>query len=247
MPDSFSESRTAQPPTLLTSPIEIVSNLRGLQQHRDLLVMTFADRQQVFHSYIVDIDRENNRIAYDELIPNTGERHLLNGEPVTIIAYRDGVRMTWSHTQQGLADTIENATCYWLSLPTEVSYHQRRNAFRANILPELSIMAQINGKTLQTGISARLIDISATGCKLEINSPAANLQPGQLYDTLELALPSGRITLNAELRHLYKDENGNSTQGGFMFHQTNGATLRIIERFVYQLQREARRNDADLF
>lgn len=247
MPDSFSESRAAQPPTLLTSPIEIVSNLRALQQHRDLLVMTFADRQQVFHSYIVDIDRENSRIAYDELIPNDGERYLLNGEPVTITAYRDGVRMIWSHTQQGLADTLESAPCYWLSLPTEVSYHQRRNAFRANIPTEQPIEAQVNGKTLQAAIPAQLIDISATGCKLDIKSLTPNLQPGQLYDALELELPTGRITLNAELRHLNKDEASNSTQGGFMFHQVNGATLRIIERFVYQLQREARRSDDDLF
>lgn len=247
MSDSFSESRAAQPPTLLTSPIEIVSNLRALQQHRDLLVMTFADRQQVFHSYIVDIDREHSRIAYDELIPNDGERYLLNGEPVTITAYRDGVRMIWSHTQQGLADTLESAPCYWLSLPTEVSYHQRRNAFRANIPTKQPIEAQVNGKTLQAAIPAQLIDISATGCKLDIKSLTPNLQSGQLYDALELELPTGRITLNAELRHLNKDEASSSTQGGFMFHQVNGATLRIIERFVYQLQREARRSDDDLF
>lgn len=247
MSDSFSESHAAQPPTRLTSPIEIISNLRALLQHRDLLVMTFADRQQVFNSYIVDIDRENNRLAYDELIPNDGEKYLLNGEKVTITAYRDGVRMIWSHTQRGLPATLENAPCYWLSLPSEVSYHQRRNAFRADILPEQSIDAQINGRTLQAPISARLMDISATGCKLNIKSLTPNLQPGQLYDTLELALPTGRITLSAELRHLNIDEGSNSSQGGFMFHQMSGANQRIIERFVYQLQREARRNDEELF
>ena len=216
-------------------------------QYHDLLVMTFADRQQVFHSYVVDIDRENNRLAYDELIPNDGERHLLNGEEVTITAYRDGVRMTWSHNQQGLAASIDNAPCYWLSLPTEVSYYQRRNAFRANTLPEQSIEVQINGKSLQEPIPARLVDISATGCKLYIKSLTPNLQPGQLYSEFNISLPSGNVTLSAELRHLSKDETANSTQAGFTFHQMSGAAQRVIERFVYQLQREARRNDDELF
>lgn len=247
MSDSFSESNAAQPPKRLTSPIEIISNLRGLMQHRDLLVMTFADRQQVFHSYVVDIDRDNNRLAYDELIPNDGERHLLNGEKVTITAYRDGVRMIWSHIQQGLAANIDGAPCYWLSLPTEVSYHQRRNAFRANTLPEQSIDVQINGKSLQNPIPARLIDISVTGCKLHIKSLTPNLQPGQLYNEFDIALPSGNVTLSAELRHLSKDETSNSTQAGFTFHQMSGAIQRVIERFVYQLQREARRSDDELF
>lgn len=247
MSDSFSESNAAQLPTLLTSPIEIISNLRALLQHHDLLVMTFADRQQTFHSYIVDIDRENNRLAYDELIPNDGERHLVNGEPVTITAYRDGVRMVWSHTQQGLAANIDGAVGYWMSLPNEVSYHQRRNAYRANTLPEQPIDVQINGKPLKAAIAARLIDISATGCKLKIGSLAAKLQPGQLYDAFSIALPSGNITLSAELRHLDKDEASDSAHAGFLFRQMSGATQRVIERFVYQLQREARRSDDELF
>ncbi|MDY0249893.1 MAG: flagellar brake protein [Pseudomonas sp.] len=247
MSDSFSESNAAQPPKRLTSQIEIISNLRALMQHHDLLVMTFADRQQVFHSYIVDIDRDNNRLAYDELIPNDGERYLVSGEKVTITAYRDGVRMMWSHIQQGLAASIDGAPCYWLNLPTEVSYHQRRNAFRANTLPEQVIEVKINGKSLQEPIPARLIDISATGCKLDIKLLTPNLQLGQLYNAFDIALPSGNITLNAELRHLSKDEASNSTQAGFTFHQMSGAIQRVIERFVYQLQREARRNDDELF
>lgn len=247
MSDAFSKNHAAQPPTKLTSPIEITSNLRALQQHRDLLTMTFADRQQIYHSYIIAIDRDNNRLAYDELIPNDGERHLINGETVTITAYRDGVRMTWSHSQQGLPASLDDAPCYWLSLPSEVSYHQRRNAYRAATLPEQSIEVSINGKSLQAPTLARLIDISATGCKAQIKSLTTNLQPGQLYEAFNITLPFGTITVSAELRHLAKDEALGSMHAGFTFHQLSGANQRTIERFVYQLQREARRNDDELF
>lgn len=215
--------------------------------NRDPLELRFADRQQVFQSYIVEVDRENNRIALDELIPNDGERHLLNGETVNIVTYREGVRIAWSHSQTALLDSINDARCYWLTLPKQISYHQRRNAFRADALPEQSLDVNIDSNKLFQTISGRLLDISATGCKVHIKSADTPLQPGQLYETFAIGLPSGSIILSAELRHLNNDESNSSTLAGFKFHDVSGAAQRIIERFVYQLQREARRSDDALF
>lgn len=245
--DLRSDDTAALPPQLLTSPIEIIGHLRALMQNRDPLEIQFNDRQQVYQSYIVEIDRENNRVAFDELIPNTGERHLLNGEAFKVMTRRDGVCITWSHSQPALADTLDKAPCYWLTLPTEIIYHQRRDAYRADTLPEQSLEVYINSAKLINPISGRLLDISATGCKVYIKSAITPLQPGQLYETFSILLPGGNITLSAELRHLSSDEESNSTLAGFKFHALNGASQRIIERFVYQLQREARRSDDALF
>lgn len=247
MSDLFSEGNASQPPQQLNSPIEVISHLRALMNNRDPLELRFAGRQQVFQSYIVDVDRENNRIALDELIPNDGERYLLNGETISIVAYREGVRIAWSHSQLALLDTLDEARCYWLTLPTQISYHQRRNAFRADTLPEQSLNVHIDSSKLSQTISGRLLDISATGCKVYIKPANTVLQPGQLYENFAINLPSGSVTLSAELRHLNSDESATSTVAGFKFHNLNGAAQRIIERFVYQLQREARRSDDALF
>lgn len=247
MSDLFSESNASQPPQQLNSPIEVISHLRALMNNRDPLQVKFSGRQQVFQSYIVEIDRENNRIALDELIPNDGERHLLNGEVTNIVAYREGVRIAWSHNQPALLDSLDDARCYWLTLPKQISYHQRRNAFRADTLPEQALEVNIDSSKLSQTVSGRLLDISATGCKIHIKSTSTALQPGQLYETFAISLPSGNIILSAELRHLNIDEASNSTLAGFKFHGLSGAAQRIIERFVYQLQREARRSDDALF
>lgn len=247
MSDLFSEGKASQPPQHLTSPIEINSHLRAIMQARDPLEIRFADRQQVFQSYIVAVDRDNNRIAFDELIPNDGERHLLSGETFSVVTHRDGVRIAWSHSQLALADTLDGAPCYWLSLPQDISYHQRRNAFRADTLPEQDLEVSISGSKLSEQISGRLLDISATGCKVHIKQANSTLQPGQLYESFSICLPSGTICLSAELRHLKAEETTQSIQAGFQFHQLSGAAQRTIERFVYQLQREARRSDDALF
>lgn len=247
MSDLFSEGNASQSPQQLNSPIEIISHLRALMNNRDPLELKFTGRQQIFQSYIVDVDRENNRIAIDELIPNNGERHLLNGEKVNIVSYREGVRIAWSHSQPALLDTIDDARCYWLTLPVQISYHQRRNAFRADTLPEQSLNVHIDSSKLSKTISGRLLDISATGCKVYIKSDNVSLQPGQLYETFSISLPSGNIILSAELRHLNNDDATSATLAGFKFHDLSGAAQRIIERFVYQLQREARRSGDALF
>lgn len=247
MSDLFSEGNTSQAPQPLNSPIEIISHLRALMENRNPLELTFTENKQVCQTYIVAIDRENNSIALDELIPNISQRHLLNGEALTIVTHRDGVRISWAHHQQALPDTLDGAPCYWLTLPKQISYHQRRNAFRADTLPEQSLEVSVSGSKLSKPISGRLFDISATGCKVHIKTASTALQTGQLYETFAISLPAGDITISAELRHLNINEEANTTLAGFKFHDISGAAQRVIERFVYQLQREARRNDDALF
>ena len=243
MTDLFSEARASQPPQQLTSPLEITSHLRVLMQSRAPLEIKFSERQQIYQSYIVEVEPSNNRIALDEFIPNNGERLLLNGETFNVLTHRHGVRITWSHSQPALPDTLDNAPCYWLNLPEQITYHQRRNAFRAETLPEQSLSVQINSSRLSEPINGRLLNISATGCKVQLKLQNSALELGHLYESCILTLPSGKIHLSAELRHQYFDESRNSTAAGFKFHDLQSADQRTIERFVYQLQREARRSE----
>ncbi|WP_171730035.1 PilZ domain-containing protein, partial [Shigella sp. FC2125] len=93
--------------------------------------------------------------------------------------------------------------------------------------------------------STVLLDISATGCRLSIKGDQQScLQTGQVYE-LSTKLPIGTVQTAVELRHLVIDEKLNTTFCGLRFHRISGPTQRQIERLVYQLQREARRDDAE--
>ena len=59
------------------------------------------------------------------------------------------------------------------------------------------------------------------------------------------ALPFGSMTTSVELRYLHFEERINTTFAGVRFHNMSGLVQRQVERFVYQLQREARRFDKD--
>nr|WP_256356718.1 flagellar brake protein [Pseudomonas sp. PDM32] len=226
--------------------MEISSNLRQLLESHDPLIITFHERSQRFQSYLVDLDRESNMIALDEMIPRDGERYLMAGEPFRVEGFHEGVRIAWESNGQLKIDESGGSRCYRGTLPDEVVYHQRRNAFRAALKLAQLVDVNLDGEKLKAPISGKLLDISATGCKLRFDGDiTGSLQLGQVYDRFNANLPFGKMTAPVELRYLHFEEKISTTFAGVRFHNMSGLVQRQVERFVYQLQREARRFDKD--
>lgn len=243
MSNSFFGDEGPQPPKVLTAPLEIYANLRPLLDNNIPLTLRFHERSQRYQSYLVEMNRETGWIALDELIPHDGERLLLQGEAVHVEGFYEGARIFWTSQQDVHLGEIDGARCYWIPTPAELTYHQRRNAYRAQ-LKELAVTAQLGGAAVRNALEGRLLDISATGCKLSIKGNQGNLQTGQVYE-LAAKLPIGTIQTEVELRHLVVDEKLDMTMCGLRFHRLSGLTQRQIERLVYQLQRDARRDNTD--
>nr|WP_189672490.1 flagellar brake protein [Pseudomonas sp. SWRI154] len=228
--------------------MEISGNLRMLQDSHDPLIITFHERSQRFQSYLVDVDRESNTLALDEMIPRDGERFLLAGEPFRVEGFHDGVRIAWEGNGALTIQESKDGRCYRGALPDEVVYHQRRNAFRAALKLAQLVNVELGGDKLKSPVNGKLLDISATGCKLRFDGDITErLQLGQVYERFIAALPFGNMTAPVELRYLHFEERINTTFAGIRFHNISGLVQRQVERFVYQLQREARRFDKDDF
>jgi len=235
-----------QPPKVLTTPLEINSTLRLLQDSHDPLIITFHERSQRFQSYLVEVDRDSNMIALDEMIPRDGERFMLAGEPFRVEGFHEGVRIAWESNGIPTIDESNGGRCYRGTLPDEVVYHQRRNAFRAALKLAQLVNIELGGEKLKAPIVGKLLDISATGCKLRFEGDiSSRLQLGQVYERFIAALPFGSMTAPVELRYLHHEEKIDTTFAGVRFHNMSGLVQRQVERFVYQLQREARRFDKD--
>lgn len=246
MSNPFIEDDGPQPPKVLKAPVEIAANLRQLQQNHDPLIITFHERSQRFQSYLIDVDRERRRLVLDEMIPSDGERFLQNGEPFRIEAFHEGVRVAWECRGNVQITEHDGARCYFSPMPEEVHYHQRRNAFRAALKQSELIKIELAGDKLRAPLQGLLLDISATGCKLRIPGDVSkSLQTGQVYEQFTARLPFGAMTTSIELRHIQYDEKLDITFLGARFYRMSGLEQRQVERFVYQLQREARRFDSD--
>ncbi|UVL87963.1 flagellar brake protein [Pseudomonas sichuanensis] len=244
----FNETDAPQPPKVLTTPLEIAANLRQLLESHDPLIISFHERSQRFQSYVVHIDRDNGVLALDEMIPRDGEKYIENGEAFRVEGFHDGVRIAWECDTPLTITEIDGHRCYRGPLPTEVTYHQRRSAFRAALKLSQLVDIVLDGTHLKGNgaLRGKLLDISATGCKLRFEGNVEErLQLGQVYERFKAAPPLGLADTMVELRHLHFEERINTTFAGVRFHNLNGQAQRKIESFVYQLQREARRFDKD--
>lgn len=235
-----------QPPKVLTTPLEIAANLRQLLDSHDPLIITFHERSQRFQSYVIEVDRDANVLALDEMIPRDGERFLAAGEPFKVEGFHDGVRIAWECSEQLEIVDSDSQRFYRGSLPEEIVYHQRRNAFRAALKLAQLVNIQMDGDKLKKPLAGKLLDISATGAKLRFDGDLSeSMQLGQVYERFLAKLPFGNMTAPVELRYLHFEERFNTTFAGVRFHNMSGLVQRQVERFVYQLQREARRFDKD--
>ncbi|MFK3771209.1 flagellar brake protein [Pseudomonas sp. NPDC089406] len=244
----FNETDAPQPPKVLSTPLEIAANLRQLLESHDPLIISFPERSQRFQSYVVHVDRDTGVVALDEMIPRDGEKFIENGEPFRVEGFHDGVRIAWECNTPLSITEIDGHRCYRGPLPEEVTYHQRRNAFRAALKLSQLVDVMLDGTYLKGNgaLRGKLLDISATGCKLRFEGNVEDrLQLGQVYERFKAAAPLGLTDTMVELRHLHYEERINTTFAGIRFHNLSGQAQRKIEGFVYQLQREARRFDKD--
>lgn len=245
MSSAFNDESGPQPPKMLKTSVEIIATLRQLQQNHDPLVIQFKDRGQRFQSYLVEIDKDRARLALDEIIPTDGERFLKQGETFNVEAFRDGVRVAWTCDHDVQLGELDGAPCYWAPLPDELIYHQRRSAFRAQLKRGDLVNVVLNGDKLREPLPGHLLDISATGCKLRFAGDLSQqLSGGQLHERLTAHLPFGDLTCAVEIRHVQYEDKLDMTFIGARFHRINGLEQRLVERFVYQLQREARRTES---
>nr|BAJ12144.1 conserved hypothetical protein [Pseudomonas putida] len=223
---------TRHPPNALCTLKEISGNLRQLLDSHDPLIITSHERSQRFQSYLVDLDRERNMIALDEMIPRDGERFLLAGEPFRVEGFHEGVRIAWESNGPLTIDESNFSRCYRGTLPDEVvSPPQCSRCLAASKRVDVGDR-ELGREKLKASISGKLLDISATGCKLRFEGDiTGSLQLGQVYDRFNADLPFGKMTAPVELRYLHHEVKIDGTFASLDSHHMIITFHRQVQRF----------------
>ena len=241
------EPAEPQGPVKLRENLEILASLKLLQQGEDRLTITFDGHPREYQSHLVNLDRDRCQLALDELVPSDGVSRLLAGDSFHVEGYHEGIRMAWRTERADIRrGDHQGHRCYWMEIPFEMDYHQRRDAYRAPLKPTQIPNVNLAGKLLSPSLVGKLLDISATGCKLRFPGNVLSvLERGEVYERLSIALPEATLVLAAELRHLHYEERQQASFAGIRFREISGFEQRQIERFVFQVQRESRRIERD--
>ena len=239
----FEQEVGPQPPKEITSPMEVQALLKALHTSRSPLQVHFDDRSQTYQTYIVAVDAEHSVFYMDELIPSIGDKWMAQGEPFHVDTWMDGVQIRWQHAGASRVELDDATPAFHLPLPEQLIYHQRRGAYRAPIYRSLDTRLELISQRNKGQLAGELLDLSITGCKLRLlGNHSQSLSPGERYEHSQLRLEDGiQFEVNAEIRYCQYQEEHDESHVGLHFHQPTIQAQRQLERFVNQLQREARR------
>lgn len=227
----------------LTNKQQIYNILTAVQKARTPITIKFEGREKYFTSIILKTDLEKNHLIIDEIAPAEGHMRALQHELFSIRGSHGGVSLFFRPNLISGSSTENGIAFYSIPLPEEMVYQQRRGSFRALVPAALSTPATLSCERHPQPMTGRLYDISITGCRInfegEINQ---DLMRGDLFEQCSITLPEGgNISYPLKLKHISYSREYQQTSCGFEFIDLDKIGQRMLDRFVYFLQREARR------
>ena len=235
-PEDFLGVRT------LTSKQQIYGVLTAVQKSRTPITVKFEGLEQYFTSLILKTNLDDGYLIIDEIAPELGHQLALQQRPFSIRGSHNGISLFFRPNVISGSGMENNIAFYKVDFPAEMIYQQRRTSFRAHVPTAMDIHASLVS-TQQGPLKARLFDISIGGCRLNFKGEMApEFRRGDEIQEFSLMLNNG-FQLNCPLvvKHATYIKDWHETTCGLQFAGLDKSVERQIDRFVYFLQREARR------
>jgi len=227
----------------LTNKQQIFSILSSVQKSRTPLTIKFENSEKYYTSIILKTELDKNHLIIDEIAPEDGHVLALQNQPFSIRGSHGGVSLFFRPNVISGSSSENGIAFYSIALPEEMVYQQRRGSFRAQVPRQLSTQATLSSDRQPQPLSGRLFDISITGCRINFEGEVnQDLVRGDIFERAEIILPDGdKLSYALKLKHAFYGRENNETSCGFEFLEIDKIGQRLVDRFVYFLQREARR------
>lgn len=221
---------------------QIYSILASVQKSRSPITIKFENSERYYTSLILRTELEEGYIIIDEIAPEDGHQLALQKQPFSIRGSHGGVSLFFRPNVIAGSGTQSDIAFYKVKFPEEMIYQQRRGAYRAPVARALGIKATVSAPERNQTLTGRLYDLSISGCRINFEG---ELKPepvrGDRFSECHIELEDFAINTPVTLKHASFVRDWNETTCGFQFEGLTKTTQRAIDRFVYFLQREARR------
>ena len=227
----------------ITNAQQIYSILTAVQKARTPITIRFDGIDKYFTSIILKTDIDDYSMIIDEIAPEEGHELAMQNATFSIRGSHGGVSLFFKPNMINGSGVENSIAFYRVTMPKEMIYQQRRNSFRALVPRALNIQCTATSSTRLRPLKGRLHDISITGCRINFEGEVTpELIRGDIFENAEIVLPEGdKISYPLILKHSNYSREINETTCGFEFDGIDKIGQRIVDRFVYFLQREARR------
>lgn len=222
------------------------NSLRQLQAKNHVItamvkvVALHQDKQPKFSTGIMEVDVDNRRFAIDALLPKEGNSLLKTGVTLILTLTHQGTRHKIESQWQS-SEPEGDSLKHWFELPQKIEQIQLRDNFRVQFSHANPIKVAITHAEKKP-ITGSLGDLSAGGMRVRVEGQIdPKPERGEIYNSCHFVLPDGQsVTCMASLMHWEYDTQKKATFLGIRFESLDGNTLRILNRFLTDVQRKHR-------
>lgn len=239
---------------IFTNPLEVLRNLRTLQDQRRFVTLYLDEGQHFFLSTVLAVDAERGLFFLDA----PSQKELLEqakaATKITLSTLVDRVKIQLRLREIDVV-SLDGSPALRARIPDRVLRLQRREFFRIDtprINPLRCKLAQQHPTEDRVEIlELPLHDISGGGmCLIGPIEMAERFQLGTLFADCRLEIPGeSPISLNLRIREVSRLETLNGDQQlrlGCEFINLSGARQSLIERYITRLERERKARENGL-
>lgn len=229
-------------PYTTTDPLEIAGILARLRDRNARASVYFNAQPGSILTSILSVNASEGRFVFD--VDNDPQRNeaLLSSQRLAWQSSVDGIKIEFN-TAAARRVTHSDGPAMDVPLPHSVLRLQRRNAFRTMTPTARPVMCLIDptGQGAQE-VRARILDISALGVSLLVDTKDLPVVNGQQLARLRMELPGfGEVQCSAEIRYAMDAGRRFGTQFrrcGVQFRELAAADQVLIQRYIITLERE---------
>lgn len=227
---------------LISDPAKVTNLLERVAKRHTPLTVQVPGHTEQYTSYIVDVEKSS--VLLDELLPSTGHPLLLKERSLHVMAKLDGIDIQFITTLKRVDDKDKMLT-YFMNLPKQLEYLQRRLAYRVHIPMSMSLRVIIDNRN-DSVIEGVLHDLSHGGAGMIFPAGKPLVEPGMLQECA-IELPDSQwLYCAVELRYSKNITSRDRQIIGAQFDDLSPAQNRLISSCISELEREyMRKRTAD--
>ncbi|GAA5316149.1 MAG: hypothetical protein AseanaTS_13540 [Candidatus Pelagadaptatus aseana] len=232
---------------LLGETTEIYRTLRALQLSRSLVTLRIEGDSQIYSTMILLCDLDNRQFIMDAIRPESGNQRLQQGVSFALTGFYEGIQVVCKDNRISTTNPEQLDNAFSVPFPKFVYRKQRRQAYRTHLPGHLVREIHLSGQHREKPLTGQITDISSTGIGCEFSGNIKpELKTGEIFDNATINI-NGELILSCCLivrqpRHIARAE---ITQCGLAFDNLTGPEQKKVERYIAQLQRQARRRERE--
>lgn len=227
---------------MVRSRLEIVSILRGLQEHRELVTAYFGDGRDFIVTMVLSVNPDFEEVVFDFGAQQKANARLMEATRIFFVSQLSHIRIQFfaGHAD---ATTFESLPAFRVRIPAEVARLQRRQYYRVRVPSRLALACELPPYKQGAGrVRARVMNISCGGAALTDFPMDMPVQPGTRLSGCRLGLNDGEpiettfeIVRMAEVPHAHGPA---ARMIGIQFVDLTAGARARIQRFINRVERE---------